>query len=274
MSGSARLTQKWEKCYLEDRQFCTSCRYKILSIPKAVRLGPEASPASGNTAAASSHSDSVFERSDELATGKLGKESLRDDKKDADDPLAGLPFWLEDFTDNLIPTEVPAPAHISQDSDSEYSAKVGTMSRKQSIFTHFPKDRNCDVCSRTKMTKASCRRRNGEAPPRAEKFGDSTSANHKVLDEGCESRDNHRYAVVVQDLATRLIQSCPCTRNLHLRRKKSLLKFLELSQALKLYIRTTRWNLGKHVRFCHGITALQHLIDPRRMASLKEPSDE
>ena len=26
---------------------------------------------------------------------------------------------------------------------------------------------------------------------------------HNVLYDGCESRDNHRYAVVVQDLATR-----------------------------------------------------------------------
>ena len=30
----------------------------------------------------------------------------------------------------------------------------------------------------------------------------------------------------------------------------------------KLYIQTTRWNSGKHVQICHGITARQHLIDP------------
>ena len=36
------------------------------------------------------------------------------------------------------------------------------------------------------------------------------TADHKVLSEGCESRDNHRYAVVVQDLATQWIQSYPC----------------------------------------------------------------
>ena len=64
-----------------------------------------------------------------------------------------MPFWLEDFTDNLIPTEVPAPAHISQDSDSEHSTKVATKSRTQSIFTQSPKDRNCDVCLRTRKRK-------------------------------------------------------------------------------------------------------------------------
>ena len=42
----------------------------------------------------------------------------------AKDPLADLPFWLEDFTDNLEPTEVHAPAHISQDSELEHPAKV------------------------------------------------------------------------------------------------------------------------------------------------------
>ena len=50
--------------------------------------------------------------------------------------------------------------------------------------------------------------RTGEAPPRAEKYGDLTTADHKVLSGG-ESRDNHRYAVVVQDLAAQWIQSYP-----------------------------------------------------------------
>ena len=34
------------------------------------------------------------------------------------------------------------------------------------------------------------------------KFGDLITADHKVLNEGSESRNNHRYAVVVQVLAT------------------------------------------------------------------------
>ena len=147
-----------------------------------------------------------------------------------------MPFWLEDCTDNLVPTEVSASAHFSQDSDSEHSTKVATATkwRKHGIFTHFPKDRNCDVCLRTKITKASCRRRTGEASPRAEKFGDWTTADQKVLNEGCESRDNHRYAVVVQDLATQWIQSYPCkTKSAHAT-EKSLLKFLEPSQAPKV----------------------------------------
>ena len=49
-----------------------------------------------------------------------------------------------------------------------------------------------------------------DAVPRAENFGDLITADHKVLSEGCESRNIHRYAVVVQDLATQRIQSYPC----------------------------------------------------------------
>ena len=48
------------------------------------------------------------------------------------------------------------------------------------------------------------------AVPRAEKFGDLITADHKVLGDNCESRNNHRYAVVVQDLATQWIQAYPC----------------------------------------------------------------
>ena len=60
------------------------------------------------------------------------------------------------------------------------------------------------------MTRAPCRRRHGEAVRRAENFGEWKTADHKVLNENCESGNNHRYAVVVQDLATQWIQAYPC----------------------------------------------------------------
>ena len=43
------------------------------------------------------------------------------------------------------------------------------------------KDRNCDMCLRTKITRVPCRRRNEGSIPRAEKFGDLMTADHKVL---------------------------------------------------------------------------------------------
>ena len=77
------------------------------------------------------------------------------------------------------------------------------------------------------MTTAPCRRRTGEAVPRAEKLRDLITADHKVLDEDCESRNSQRSAVVVQDLVSQLIQSCPCKTTTSRETEKSLQKFLE-----------------------------------------------
>ena len=81
-------------------------------------------------------------------------------------------------------------------------------SGKHSVYTHFPKEPNCHICLKTKITRDSCRRCAGTVP-RAENLGDLITADHKVLSEESESRKNHRYAVVVQDLATQWLQSYP-----------------------------------------------------------------
>ena len=68
------------------------------------------------------------------------------------------------------------------------------------------------------------RRRKGEAVPRAVNFGDLITADHKILSDNCESRNNHRYAVVVQDLATRWIQAYPCKKQNFTRNPEKLAK--------------------------------------------------
>ena len=78
-----------------------------------------------------------------------------------------------------------------------------------------------------KLQEAPCRRRNGEAVPRVANFGDLITADHKVLSDNCESRNNHRYAVVVQDLATQWIQEYPCRNKTSQETQRSLQKFLE-----------------------------------------------
>ena len=98
-------------------------------------------------------------------------------------------------------------------------------SGKHSAYTHFPKDPNCDFCLKTKITRASCRRRTGTVVPIAEIF-DLITADHKILSEESESRNKHRYAVVVQDLATQWIQSYPCKTKAAHETQKSLMKFL------------------------------------------------
>ena len=177
-----------------------------------------------------------------------------------------LPEWLVGSTDNIEDTEVPALANTSHDSDSERPTDVAT--RKHSIYTHFPKDRNCELCKRTKITRAPCRKRTDGAVPRAEKFGDLVTAHHKVLNEGGEFRNNHRYAVLVQDLATQWIRSCVCKTKTSQNRVYE--SFSSRHTRQKSCTLTINWNLENLVKTYHGIIVLQHSIDPRRMALLKE----
>ena len=63
------------------------------------------------------------------------------------DLLHDLPEWSEEFTENLVDESVPAhrdaPASSSRESSSEPRGKV--VLGEHSIYTHFPKDRNCDI---------------------------------------------------------------------------------------------------------------------------------
>ena len=78
--------------------------------------------------------------------------------------------------------------------------------------------------------------------PRAEIFGDSITADHKVLSEECESRNSHRYAVVVQDLATQWLHSYRCkTKSSH----KTLMKFLEPTRKPKVIYTDNSVEFGK-----------------------------
>ena len=124
-----------------------------------------------------------------------------------------IPEWLQEFRENLVDDRVPERRDTHASSSHEPSLEpslVRSVDLGKQCLYFFPKDRNCEICKRTKMTRAPCRRRNGGAVPHAENFGDLLTADHKVLIEDCESRNNHRYAIVVQDLATQWIQSNPC----------------------------------------------------------------
>ena len=114
-------------------------------------------------------------------------------------------------------------------------------SGKHSVYTHFPMDPICDICLRTKMTRASCRRRAGAVVPKAENF----LADHKVVNEGYESQHNHRYAVVVQDLATQWLQSYPCKTKTSQETQKSLHKFLEPKRRPKVIYTDKSFEFGK-----------------------------
>ena len=162
---------------------------------------------------------------------KTPKPNKKESKKEQSDSLySEIPEWLEEFRENLVDGETPVHGDSHASSSHEASLEPTFKRRedlgKHSVSTHFPKDRNCEICKRTKITRAPCTRRIGEAVPRSEKCGDLITADHKVLSDNCESRNNHRYAVVVQDLATQWIQAYPCKTKTSQETQRSLQKFL------------------------------------------------
>ena len=160
-----------------------------------------------------------------------------------------IPEWLQEFRENLVDDEIQVHGCSHASPSHEASLEPTTKRRedfgKHSVDTHFPKDRNCEICKRTKITRAPCRRRNGEAVPHAENFGDLITADHKVLSDNCESRNNHRYAVVVQDLATQWIQAYPCKTKTSQETQRSLQKFLEPERNPKVIYTDNSLEFGK-----------------------------
>ena len=100
--------------------------------------------------------------------------------------FALLPDRLQEFRENLVDESASTepwrnPEQGSQDTSKSFHelpmeprAKVEPVSGKHSVCTHFPKDPNCDACLKTRITRASCRRRTGTVELRAEHFGART----------------------------------------------------------------------------------------------------
>ena len=167
--------------------------------------------------------DDRSRRPDETQANKIPKPNKKETTIERSDPLCSddseIPEWLQEFRENMVDDEIPLQGGSHASSSHEASLEPITKRRedlgKHNVHTHFPKDRNCEICKRTKITRAPCRRRKGEAVPRADNFGDLITADHKVLSDNCESRNNQRYAVVRQDLPTQWILSYPCKTKLH-----------------------------------------------------------
>ena len=87
--------------------------------------------------------------------------------------------------------------------------------------------------------------RAGTVVPKAERFGDLITADHKILSKGSESRDNHRDAVVVQDSATQWLRSYPCKTKTSQETTKNLVNFLEPTRKPKVIYTDNSLEFGK-----------------------------
>ena len=139
--------------------------------------------------------DPVTTRNDKHACGKPmltdhDKEAMENrepaDEMNKEDPTQGIPVWLQPFTVNLEDLEAQC-SHFPLKERTQIRKvmlqKWRHKKRKHSVHAHFRKNQKRSIL-------------------RTEKYGDLTTTEHTILNEGRESRDNHRYAVVVQVLAT------------------------------------------------------------------------
>ena len=124
-------------------------------------------------------SNSVDDKSgqpDETQANEIPKTNKKETTIERGNPLCSddpeIPEWLQEFRENLVDDEIPLQGGSHTSSSHEASLEPTTKRRedlgKHNVHTHFPKDRNCEICKRTKITRASCRRRKGEAVPRAD----------------------------------------------------------------------------------------------------------
>ena len=69
-----------------------------------------------------------------------------------------IPEWLQEFMENSADDETPAHGDSHASPPHEVSLEPTFKRRedlgKHSVYTHFPNDRNCEICKRTKITRA------------------------------------------------------------------------------------------------------------------------
>ena len=119
----------------------------------------------------------------------------------------------------------------------------------------------------------SCKECADKVVSRTDNFGDLISADQKVLNERCESRSNHRHAVVVSDMTTQWIQSHPCKTKTS-QEPKGVVKVPGTRRGNQQSFALTIPNSVKLVKISPGIIARLHQTDRRLMVLLKEQCAE
>ena len=92
-------------------------------------------------------------RPDDNQANKNPKTNKKESKKEQSDSLCSeIPEWLQEFKENLVDDEIPAQGDSHASSSYEVSLESIFKRRedlgKHSVYTHFPTDRNCEICKK------------------------------------------------------------------------------------------------------------------------------
>ena len=149
---------------------------------------------------------------------------------------------------------------FSHEVSSEPTFKRREDLGKDSVYIHFAKDRNCEICHRSK---------NYKGPMQKTQWRSRTSCS-----ENCESRNNHRYAVVVKDLATQWISRIRVKQKLHRKHIEVCKSSWSQIGNPKVFDTDNSLEFGKPVKICPGIIARPHHTDQKQMELLKQQCAE
>ena len=185
-------------------------------------------------------------------------------------PCSDIPEWLQEFRENLVDERVHTRVLLMNHLYNLW--EVWTWVSTVFILTS---DRNCAISRRTKITRASCRRRTGTVVPRAEQFGwlDHSgsqsfqwrmwiSKQSSICNRGARLGYSMDPVVSVQN------------KNFSGNTKGACKSSWSRIRSLKSFTLTIPWNLARPVKIFRGIIVRQHHTDQKQMWFLREQCAE
>ena len=148
------------------RIICNTENFVPIVVPGLSSSSPASSSTSRTPMKQESHSSSSSSSSPSSPTVETqANKTPKTNKKETtieqgnlcDDPE--IPEWLQEFRENLVDDEIPLQGGSHASSSHEASSEPTTKRRedlcKHSVYTHFPNDRNCEICKKDQNYKGS-----------------------------------------------------------------------------------------------------------------------
>ena len=204
-------------------------------------------------------------------------ENVNHDQERGDPLHSDVPEWLQEFRENLVDDRVPEHRD-SHASSSHESSLEPTPARSADLGKHsvYTTSRKTEIARSARGPKLQGRRAEDALVESylVQKFQVICLQQiTKFSVKGCKSRNNHRYAVVVQDLATQWIQWYPCKTKTSQETQRSFLKFLEPNRKPKVIYTDNSLDFGKACEDLSWNHCIHH-TDRRLMVLLKEQCAE
>ena len=90
-------------------------------------------------------------QNEEIQANEITKTNKKETTMERGNPCdSEILEWLQEFRENLVDDEIPLQGGSHASSSHEVSLEPTTKRRedlvKHSVYTHFTKDRNCEIC--------------------------------------------------------------------------------------------------------------------------------